>query len=52
MAGISAVLQFDDGLKARHEVMTLANIPSGRYTKEAGVNKDKKRLVCSVRKAN
>jgi hypothetical protein len=36
MVALSAVRQFDSGSKARHEVMKVANIPSGRFTEESG----------------
>ncbi|CAB4038655.1 Hypothetical predicted protein, partial [Paramuricea clavata] len=52
MAALSAVLQFDSGSKARHEVMKVANIPSGRFTEEAGASMDKKRIASSKRKAS
>ena len=47
MEGISAVLQFDSGSKAREEVMKLASIPCSNFTQEAGSSKDKKRISCA-----
>ncbi|CAB3979360.1 Hypothetical predicted protein, partial [Paramuricea clavata] len=52
MADMSAVLKFYSGSKARHEVMKVANIPSGRFTEEAGACMDKKRIASSKRKAS
>ena len=52
MAGMSAVLQFDSGSKAQHEMMKVANIPSGRFTEEARASMDKKRIASSKRKAS
>lgn len=52
MAGISAVLQFDSGSKAREEVMKLASIPCSKFTQEAGSSKDKKRISCAKKKAS
>jgi hypothetical protein len=37
MAGMSAVLQFDSGSKARHEMMKVENIPSGLLKKQEPV---------------
>ena len=52
MAGISAVLQFDGGMKALHSVMTLAKIPPNMHAQKAGEIKDKTRLSDSARKAS
>ncbi|CAB4004066.1 Hypothetical predicted protein [Paramuricea clavata] len=52
MAGISAVLQFDSGLKTQHSMMTLAKIPPNEYTVQAGITKDKLRLRGAARKGS
>lgn len=52
MAGMSAVLQFDSGSDARHEVKKLAKIPHGHYTEQTGIKKDKKRMLGVARKAS
>lgn len=52
MAGISAILQFDGGMKAVHSVMTFANIPPNMHAEKAGEIKDKARLSGSARKAS
>ena len=52
MAGTSTVLKFDSGSKARQEVVKLARMPCGKFTLEAGSNKDKKRITCAKEKAS
>ena len=52
MAGISAILQFDGGMKAVHSVKTLENIPPNMHAEKAGEIKDKARLSGSARKAS
>ena len=52
MACMSAVLQFDSGSKARHEVMKVAKILPGRFSEEAGWHMDKKKIASLKRKAS
>ena len=52
MAGMAAVLQFDNGQKGRLEVMQLAGIPSGQQTVEGAERKDGKRLYGARRDAD
>ena len=49
MAGISAVVQFNEGQKGRHRAMELAGIPRGHHTQMGGQQKDRKRLYNAKR---
>ena len=50
MSAMSAVLQFNDGASAKHDVMMEAQIPSGKLAEEASLKKDAVRIEKSKRK--
>ena len=50
MAVMSAVLQFNDGASAKHDVMERAGIPSGEFTAEGSLKKDRDRVAKSRNK--
>ena len=49
MAVMSAVLQFNDGASAKHDVMERAGIPSGEFMAEGSLKKDR---VCVGKSRN
>lgn len=52
MAGMCAVLQSNGDSTARHEVIKLAEIPLGQFTKQAEVVKSNNRIYGANRKAS